>query len=98
LFFVQGLFSDTAEKLVSEVGDFSLVHIDCDIKSAVEESYEVVKNNMVQGGYVVFDDALYSSCLGATEVIENTLIRRDGLNSEQIFPHYVFRFFRKEQS
>ena len=27
----------------------------------------------------------------ATEAVENLLIRRDGLNSEQIYPHFVFR-------
>ncbi len=93
--FVQGLFSDTAESVVSEAGSFSLVHIDCDIASGVEESYEAVKNNMVEGGYIAFDDALFSSCLGATVIIEDILIRRDGLNSEQIYPHYVFRNFDK---
>jgi hypothetical protein len=46
---------------------------------------------MVEGGYIVFDDALYSSCIGATEVVEETVIRRDGLNSEQVYPHMVFR-------
>ncbi len=93
LVFVQGLFSNTAEKVIADVEGFSLVHIDCDIRSAVEESYEAVKRHMVDGGYIVFDDALYSSCLGATEIVENILIRRDGLNSEQIFPHCVFRIF-----
>ena len=28
---------------------------------------------------------------GATEVVESLVIRRDGMHSEQIFPHYVFR-------
>ena len=35
---------------------------------------------MVNGGYVVFDDAAVSSCLGATEAVEDLVIRRDGLN------------------
>jgi hypothetical protein len=48
---------------------------------------------MIPGGYLVFDDATVSSCLGATEAVEDLLIRRDGLNSEQIFPHFVFRAF-----
>jgi hypothetical protein len=48
---------------------------------------------MVEGGYFVFDDATVSSCIGATEVVEDLLIRRDGLNSEQIWPHFVFRAF-----
>ncbi len=51
---------------------------------------------MVEGGYIVFDDATLSSCLGATEVVEDLVIRRDGLNSEQIFPHFVFRSFRTD--
>lgn len=46
---------------------------------------------LAPGGYLVFDDATISSCLGATEVVENLAIRRDGLNSEQVFPHVVFR-------
>jgi hypothetical protein len=46
---------------------------------------------MVPGGYMVFDDATVSSCLGATEAVESLLIRRDGLSSEQIWPHFVFR-------
>jgi len=29
--------------------------------------------------------------LGAAEAMEDLLIRRDGLNSEQVYPHYVFR-------
>lgn len=48
---------------------------------------------MVQGGYIVLDDALYSSCLGATEVVEELMIRRDGLPSEQVYPRDVFRAF-----
>ena len=46
---------------------------------------------MVPGGYLVFDDATVSSCIGATEAVESLVVRRDGLNSEQIFPHFVFR-------
>jgi hypothetical protein len=53
---------------------------------------------MVPGGYMVFDDATYSSCLGATEAVETLAIRRDGLNSEQIYPHFVFRSFFQQAS
>lgn len=91
--FVPGLFEDTAPALLECVGPVALAHIDCDIYSAVCYSYEAVKNHMTAGGYLVFDDATVSSCLGATEAVEDLLIRRDGLNSEQIFPHFVFRAF-----
>jgi len=89
--FVQGLFQDTAPALLPRVGSLRLAHIDCDIHSAVAYSYEATRPFMVPGGYWVFDDAIVSSCLGATEAVETLLIRRDGLNSEQIFPHFVFR-------
>jgi len=46
---------------------------------------------MAPGGYVVFDDAHTSGCLGATEAVEELVIRRDGLHCEQIWPHFVFR-------
>lgn len=91
--FVKGLFSDTAPGLLKDVKHVALAHIDCDIYSAVADSYEIVKPFMVPGGYMVFDDATYSSCLGATEAVETLVIRRDGLNSEQIYPHFVFRSY-----
>ena len=89
--FVEGLFEDTAQSVLTRAQNIALAHIDCDIYSSVAYSYEVVKAHMTGGGYIVFDDATVSSCLGATEVVESILIRRDGLNSEQIFPQFVFR-------
>jgi len=91
--FVKGLFHDTAQDLLKDVKQVALAHIDCDIYSAVAYSYDVVKEYMVPGGYIVFDDATVSSCLGATDAVETLVIRRDGLSSEQIYPQYVFRAF-----
>ena len=88
---VRGLFEDTAPAALRGIGKLRLLHIDCDIRSAVAYSYEVSKPYMVPSGYICFDDALVSSCLGATEVVEDLLIRRDGLNAEQIYPHFTFR-------
>lgn len=88
---VRGLFDKTAPAILPEVGRIRMNHVDCDIRSAVQYSYDVAIPYMVEGGYIVLDDALFSSCIGATEVVEETIIRRDGLNSEQIFPHFVFR-------
>jgi predicted O-methyltransferase YrrM len=89
--FVRGLFQDTAEGVLARSGPIALAHIDCDIYSAVAYSYDVVKPHMMPGGYIAFDDACFSSCLGATEAVEEFLIRRDGLHAEQIYPHFVFR-------
>jgi len=93
---VKGLFEDTNADVMTEAGQIALAHIDCDIATAVKFVYEGVKSFMVDGGYVAFDDATVSSCLGATEVVEDILIRRDGLNCEQIWPHFVFRIFKNQ--
>jgi len=93
LILVKGLFEDTNGDVMAVARQVRLAHIDCDIASAVKYAYEGVKAFMVDGGYFVFDDATVSSCIGATEVVEDLLIRRDGLNSEQIWPHFVFRSF-----
>jgi hypothetical protein len=93
LVLVKGFFENTNDSVMAQAGKISLAHIDCDIAPAVKYSYEGVKPFMVEGGYLVFDDATVSSCIGATEVVEDLLIRRDGLNSEQIWPHFVFRAF-----
>jgi len=88
---VRGMFDETAPSKLPEVGHIRMTHIDCDIRSAVAYSYDAALPYMVEGGYIVLDDALFSSCIGATEVVEDLIIKRDGLNSEQIYPHYVFR-------
>lgn len=95
LILVKGFFENTNDSVMAQAGKISFAHIDCDIAPAVKYSYENVRPFMVDGGYIVFDDATVSSCIGATEVVEDLLIRRDGLNSEQIWPHFVFRLFNK---
>ena len=91
LTFVQGYFEETAAAALRQQGGVALCHIDCDIRSAVECAYNTTKPYMVPGGYWVFDDPLVADCLGAAEAVEDLLIKRDGLNSEQLYPHYVFR-------
>jgi hypothetical protein len=89
---VPGLFQQSFPEFISNHQQhISFVHIDADIKSACAYAYNETVQIMPPGGYIVFDDALASSCLGATEVVEDLVIRRDGKNSEQIFPHFVFR-------
>ena len=88
---VRGLFQDTALTVLNTVETIALCHIDCDIYESVKFAYNVCKSYMIPDGYVVFDDSTMSSCIGATEVVEEFVIRRDGLLSEQIYPHHVFR-------
>ena len=91
--FVQGTFEQNAQQLINRIAPVFLSHIDCDIRSAAAFAWDVAGPFMAPGGYVVFDDATTSSCLGATEVVEDLAIRRDGLNCEQIWPHFVFRIW-----
>jgi predicted O-methyltransferase YrrM len=88
---VRGLFEDTAEEKLKEIGAVRLNHVDCDIYSAVRYSYDVTRAHMVDGGYWAFDDALFSSCIGAMEAVEETLVQRDGRFAEQVYPHLVYR-------
>lgn len=93
LVLVKGLFEATNDSVMAAAQTIRLAHVDCDIRTAVAYTYDAVRPFMVDGGYIVFDDATVSSCIGATEVVEDRVIRRDGLNSEQIWPHFVFRTF-----
>lgn len=92
---VKGLFEKTHSRIEEEAKKISLAHIDCDISSAIRFAYDAVKPLLVDGGYLIFDDAVVSSCIGATEAVEDLVIRRDSLNSEQIWPHFVFRGYKK---
>jgi hypothetical protein len=38
-----------------------------------------------------FAHPLTADCIGAAEAVEDLLIKRDGLDSEQLYPHCVFR-------
>lgn len=91
LYFVKGLFEETAVETLDNCGKLLLVHIDCDIYTAVKYAYDVTQEYMIPGGYFIFDDATESTCIGATYAVEESVIRRDGRNSEQIYPHFVFR-------
>jgi hypothetical protein len=91
LTFVQGDFEETAAAVLQQQQSVAFCHIDCDIRSAVEYAYDATRPYMLPGGYWVFDDPLSADCLGAAEAVEDILIKRDGLNSEQLDPHYVFR-------
>ncbi len=88
--FVKGYFEDTAADIYKSVGGFGLAHIDCDIYTAVRFAQDTVLPQLCRGGYLVYDDAGVSSCLGATQAVEE-FIMSHRLHSEQIWPHFVFR-------
>lgn len=91
LIVVAGRFEDTLIHVLKQAEKISLAHIDCDVYDSVAFSYKSVYPYMVKGGYMIFDDPLCSTCIGAMKAVEDWAIKRDGLNSEQAYPHLVFR-------
>ena len=86
---IKGLFNETFPALAAG-RRFGLAHIDADIYASVKYAQDAVWPSMSPGGYVVYDDAEVSSCLGATQAVEE-LIMEKRVHSEQVWPHFVFR-------
>lgn len=69
---VKGLFQQTTSAVLATCKTVSLAHIDCDIYDAAVYCFETVKEAMVPGGYIVFDDATEATCIGATQAVEGS--------------------------
>jgi hypothetical protein len=69
----------------------ALVHVDCDIYEPIKYLLRACEPYYESGGYLVFDDPLFSSCIGAFDAMAEDLIRERGLLPEQVYPHLVFR-------
>jgi len=87
----EGLFTDTLPGIEASGTRFALMHCDCDIYEGVLLSCERHVNFMLPEAFLVFDDPLHGSCLGAFAAIEEVLISAMGLRAEQVFPHLVYR-------
>ena len=86
---VQGLVQDSFPARIPPLR-FGLAHIDLDIYEPILYVQNAVWPHMTPGGYIVYDDATASSCLGASQAVEELIMERRQ-HSEQIFPHFVFR-------
>lgn len=89
---VRGRFEDTLPGLLAGGARFALAHVDCDIYTGVRYAVQEVKPALLPEGYIVFDDPLHASCLGAFDAVAETLIQDDELLPEQVYPHLVFRY------
>jgi len=90
--FVKGLFQDTAEPILRKSTSITLAHIDCDIYEAVKYCLGATQEKMHRlGGYLVLDDALQGSCLGALHATEDWVVKTD-VRAEQAYPHLVYRY------
>lgn len=92
LVFVKGLFEETARPLLEKSKKIILAHIDCDLYEGTRYAIDVTLPHLHPGGgYLVFDDALQSTCLGALQGVEE-MIQEHHLRAEQSFPHLVYRY------
>ncbi|WP_242913394.1 TylF/MycF/NovP-related O-methyltransferase [Brevundimonas pishanensis] len=87
---VKGLVEDTFPARFDPDHRFGLAHIDLDIYHPIKYIQHAIYPQIVKGGYMVYDDATASSCIGATQAVEEW-IAQTGARSEQIYPHFVFR-------
>lgn len=90
LILVKGLVEDTFPAQVPPDIAFGVAHIDLDIYHPIKYVQDAVWDRMTPGGYVVYDDATGSTCVGATQAVEELITDRR-IHSEQVFPHFVFR-------
>jgi len=88
---VAGLFERTLPPILEARPAMALVHIDCDIYAPIKYLLSACEPHYEAGGYVVFDDPLFSSCIGAFDAMAEVLLRNRALLPEQVYPHLVFR-------
>ena len=81
---------DVRETMKSFDVPLGLAHIDLAVYEPIVFAQDVLWNGLVPGGYLVYDDATFSNCVGATRAVEEFLVAHR-VHSEQIFPHFVFR-------
>lgn len=88
---VAGLFEQTLPRVVKSAPLMAFVHIDCDIYEPIKYLLATCGPHYEPGGYVVFDDPMFSSCIGAFDAMAEVLLRDQRLLPEQVYPHFVFR-------
>ncbi len=94
LVLVKGLFDEAFFDIPQSERRFFLSHVDCDIHASMLSAIRLSREHLADAGYMVFDDPLYSTCLGAMKAVETELIQRAGLHAEQVYPHLVYRHRR----
>jgi macrocin-O-methyltransferase TylF-like protien len=88
---VTGLFEHALPPILASSPSMALVHIDCDIYEPIKYLLEACAPYYEPGSYLVFDDPMFSSCIGAFDAMAETLLRDQRLLPEQVYPHFVFR-------
>ncbi len=89
---IKGRFDETLPGILARGGRVALAHVDCDIYDPIKYVVRECLPVMHSCAYLVFDDPLSGSCLGAFDAVHELVIREFGLNAEQVYPHLVFRY------
>lgn len=87
---VKGLVQETFPASLPQGLRIGLAHFDMDIYEPTVFAQAAAWPLMTSAGYFVYDDATVSSCIGATQAVEELILHRR-LHSEQVYPHFVFR-------
>jgi predicted O-methyltransferase YrrM len=88
---VAGLFEQTLPALLAAKPAMALVHLDCDLYEPIRYLIAACEPHYEPGAYLVLDDPLFSSCIGAFDAVAEDLLRDRRLLPEQVYPHFVFR-------
>jgi len=88
---VSGVFDQTLPSILESKPLMSLVHIDCDIYAPIKYLLAACEPYYEPGGYVVLDDPMSSSCIGAFDAVAESFLCEQRLLPEQVYPHFVFR-------
>ncbi len=88
---VAGVFDRTLPSILASMPSMALVHIDCDIYEPIKYLLATCEPYYEPGGYIVLDDPMSSSCIGAFDAMAEVLLCEQRLLPEQVYPHFVFR-------
>ncbi len=88
---VSGVFDQTLPSILESKPLMALVHIDCDIYAPIKYLLAACEPYYEPGGYVVLDDPMSSSCIGAFDAVAESFLCEQRLLPEQVYPHFVFR-------
>jgi len=88
---VKGRFDETLPGVLRARPAIGLMHVDCDIYEPIKYVVRECLPFLSADAYIVFDDPLHGSCLGAFDAVQELMIRELDLTAEQVYPHLVFR-------
>jgi len=69
--FLKGLFVDTFKQILDK--KFCFAYVDSDVYLSIKQCIEFLKNRMVSGGIIMFDDYNYRETPGCNKAVDELL-------------------------